>query len=230
MKLDDIIPWGRTLAEYRLMFSLSDADLAKTILGCGDGPASFNAEMTALGHSVLSVDPVYAFSAESIRQRVQATYDTVISQVRQNADRYVWQQFPNPDVLGAARLAAMEQFLADYEPGLATDRYLAKSLPDLELVDQQFELCVCSHLLFLYSAQLSQEFHLDSISELLRVAAEVRIFPLLQLDCQPSAYLEPVMQMLEQSGYDATIQPVAYEFQKGGNQMLQICHRSKSQP
>jgi hypothetical protein len=230
MKLDDIIPWGRTLAEYRLMFSLSDADLAKTILGCGDGPASFNAEMTALGHSVLSVDPVYAFSAESIRQRVQATYDTVISQVRQNADRYVWQQFPNPDVLGAARLAAMEQFLADYEPGLATGRYLAKSLPDLELVDQQFELCVCSHLLFLYSAQLSQEFHLDSISELLRVAAEVRIFPLLQLDCQPSAYLEPVMQMLEQSGYDATIQPVAYEFQKGGNQMLQICHRSKSQP
>jgi hypothetical protein len=225
MQLDDIIPWGRTLEEYRLMFSLSDADLAKTILGCGDGPASFNAEMTALGHSVLSVDPVYAFSAESIRQRVQATYDTVISQVRQNADRYVWQNFPNPDVLGTARLAAMEQFLADYEPGLAAGRYLAKSLPDLELVDQQFELCICSHLLFLYSAQLSLQFHLDSITELLQLATEVRIFPLLQLDCQPSADLEPVMQMLEKSGYDATIQPVAYEFQKGGNQMLQIRHR-----
>jgi hypothetical protein len=230
MKLDDIIPWGRTLTEYRLMFSLSDADLAKTILGCGDGPASFNAEMTALGHSVLSVDPVYAFSAESIRQRVQATYDTVISQVRQNADRYVWQNFPNPDVLGAARLAAMEQFLADYEPGLASGRYLAQSLPDLELADQQFDLCVCSHLLFLYSAQLSLQFHLDSMTELLQLATEVRIFPLLQLDCQPSAYLEPVMQMLEQSGYDAKIQPVAYEFQKGGNQMLQIRHRSKPQP
>jgi hypothetical protein len=108
---------------------------------------------------------------------------------------------------------------------LAAGRYLAKSLPDLELVDQQFELCVCSHLLFLYSAQLSLQFHLDSITELLQLATEVRIFPLLQLDCQPSADLEPVMQMLEKSGYDATIQPVAYEFQKGGNQMLQIRHR-----
>jgi hypothetical protein len=82
--------------------------------------------------------------------------------------------------------------------------------------------CVCSHLLFLYSAQLSLEFHLDAIAEFLRVASEVRIFPLLQLDCQPSAYLEPVMQMLEQSGYDAKIQSVDYEFQKGGHQMLQI--------
>jgi hypothetical protein len=235
MKLDDIIPWGRTLAEYRLMFSLSDADLAKTILGCGDGPASFNAEMTALGHSVVSVDPVYAFSAESIRQRVQATYDTVISQVRQNADRYVWQNFPNPDVLGAARLAAMEQFLADYEPGLAVGRYLAKSLPDLELADSRqstagnrsFDLCVCSHLLFLYSAQLSLTFHLDAILELLRVAEEVRIFPLLQLDCQPSTHLEPALQMLEQLGFEANIQSVAYEFQKGGNQMLQIRNRSE---
>jgi hypothetical protein len=227
MQLDDIIPWGRTLTEYQLMFSLTDTDLAKTILGGGDGPASFNAEMTALGHSVVSVDPIYAFSAEFIRQRVQATYDTVIAQVRQNADRYVWQNFPNPDVLGAARLAAMEQFLADYELGLAAGRYLAKSLPALEFADRQFDLCVCSHLLFLYSAQLSLEFHLDSMRELLRVATEVRIFPLLQRDCQPSAYLEPVMQMLEQSGYDANIQPVTYEFQKGGNQMLQIRHRSQ---
>jgi hypothetical protein len=238
MQLDDIIPWGRTLTEYQLMFSLTDADLAKTILGCGDGPASFNAEMTALGHSVVSVDPIYAYSAASIQQRVQATYDTVITQVRQNADRYVWQTFPNPDVLGAARLAAMEQFLADYEPGLAAGRYLATSLPALEFADglrpakghRQFELCVCSHLLFLYSAQLSLQFHLDSIRELLRVATEVRIFPLLQLDCQPSAYLEPVMQMLDQSGYEATIQPVAYEFQKGGNQMLRIRNRSKTNP
>jgi hypothetical protein len=46
MNLSEIIPWGRTLAEYKLMFTLSDADLNSRILGCGDGPASFNAEMT----------------------------------------------------------------------------------------------------------------------------------------------------------------------------------------
>lgn len=45
--IDRVIPWGRTLAEYRAMFDLSESDLCGRILGCGDGPASFNAEMTA---------------------------------------------------------------------------------------------------------------------------------------------------------------------------------------
>jgi hypothetical protein len=49
MKLDEIVPWGRSLAEYQLMFSLTEADLSRDILGCGDGPASFNAEMTDRG-------------------------------------------------------------------------------------------------------------------------------------------------------------------------------------
>ena len=46
MKLNEVVPWGRTLQEYKLMFNLSEIDLNKKILGCGDGPASFNAEMT----------------------------------------------------------------------------------------------------------------------------------------------------------------------------------------
>jgi hypothetical protein len=64
MKLEEVVPWGRTLEEYQSMFSLLETDLSAKILGCGDGPASFNAEMTELGHSVVSIDPVYQFSAE----------------------------------------------------------------------------------------------------------------------------------------------------------------------
>ena len=41
--LDRIVPWGRTFDEYRAMFALSTTDLEGRILGCGDGPASFNA-------------------------------------------------------------------------------------------------------------------------------------------------------------------------------------------
>jgi hypothetical protein len=72
MKLEEVVPWGRNLAEYRSMFSLSATDLNAKILGCGDGPASFNAEMTELGHSVVSIDPIYQFSTEQIEQRVRA--------------------------------------------------------------------------------------------------------------------------------------------------------------
>lgn len=46
MKLNEVVPWGRNLEEYKLMFNLSEADLNAKILGCADGPASFNAEMT----------------------------------------------------------------------------------------------------------------------------------------------------------------------------------------
>ncbi|MFN9173477.1 MAG: SAM-dependent methyltransferase, partial [Synechocystis sp.] len=75
MKLEKVVPWGRTLEEYKSMFSLSETDLTAKILGCGDGPASFNAEMIELGHHVVSIDPIYQFSAEQIEQRVRATYE-----------------------------------------------------------------------------------------------------------------------------------------------------------
>ena len=222
MQLKEIVPWGRTLAEYKLMFDLSDLDLNQKILGCGDGPASFNAEMTELGHSVVSIDPVYQFSTQQIEQRVRETYETIISQVRQNSGRYIWNYFDNPDELGRARLAAMEKFLGDYEVGKIAGRYLDRSLPSLDLLEDKFDLCVCSHLLFLYSEQLSLAFHIASIYELLKISTEVRIFPLLALDCQPSPYLETVVQELTSNGFHVQIQSVKYEFQKGGDRMLKI--------
>lgn len=222
MKLEAVVPWGRTLEEYKSMFSLSETDLNAKILGCGDGPASFNAEMTKLGHSVASIDPIYQFSAEQIEQRVRATYESIIAQVKQNPNNYIWKNFQDADALGKARLKAMEKFLLDYEPGKFAGRYLFQSLPTLKFADNQFDLCVCSHLLFLYSEQLSLDFHIDSIHELLRIAPEVRIFPLIKLDGAPSSYLELVLEDLSNKGCSVKIQSVDYEFQKGGNQMLKI--------
>lgn len=45
-KLDSVVPWGRNLQEYLLMFQLDDKDRTKKIAGFGDGPASFNYEAT----------------------------------------------------------------------------------------------------------------------------------------------------------------------------------------
>jgi SAM-dependent methyltransferase len=222
MKLEEVVPWGRTLAEYQLMFDLSETDLNSKILGCGDGPASFNAEMTEIGHSVVSIDPIYQFSAAQIEQRVRATYEPVISQVKQNSSDYIWNNFRDADELGKARLKAMEYFLLDYEVGKVAGRYLYQSLPSLEFADRQFDLCVCSHLLFLYSEQLSLDFHIASIHELLRIVPEVRIFPLIKLDGEPSPYLELVMEELSTQGYNVQMKSVAYEFKKGANKMLSL--------
>ncbi len=222
MTLDQVVPWGRSLKEYRQMFMLSDEEMASRILGVGDGPASFNSEMKALGHTVVSIDPIYTFSREQIEQRIDKTYDAIISQVKQKPDDFVWDFFASPEHLGCYRLERMQMFLQDFDMGKVQGRYLPLSLPKLYFDDQQFDLAVCSHLLFLYSDQLSLDFHRQSITELCRVSREVRIFPLLALDCRTSPYISPIQSYFQDVGYPVDICPVPYEFQKGGNEMMRI--------
>lgn len=220
--LDQVVPWGRSLDEYVHMFALTEADLSGRILGCGDGPASFNREMTEQGCSVISVDPVYQFSAAEIEARVRDSYQLVVDPLYDSLDHYVWERFADPHALGQHRLATMERFLADYESGRSEGRYMEQSVPNLTFADGSFDLALCSHFLFLYSAQLSYEFHLDAITELCRVASELRIFPLLDLTCQRSSYVERFQNDLPEKGYSVDILTVPYEFQRGGNQMMRI--------
>ena len=223
-KLASIIPWGRSIQEYIGMFSLTPQELNLAILDCAGGPASFNAQMTRQGHNVISCDPIYQFSADEIAGRIQDTYQLVIDGVKANVDNYVWQNIESPEQMGKIRMEAMNQFLADFPIGLQQRRYVTDELPKLSFSDRQFDLALCSHLLFTYSDHLSAEFHIDSIKELCRVAKEVRIFPLLNLSGETSNILAPVIENLQQQGYTAAIKPVDYEFQKGGNQLLSVVH------
>jgi SAM-dependent methyltransferase len=225
MKLADVIPWGRSLDEYRAMFDLSPVDLSSRILGCGDGPASFNAEATALGHRVVSCDPIYAFTGAQIEGRVHECYPAMIAQVKAKPDNFRWKLFRDADHLVAYRLAAMRRFLADYEAGQAAGRYVTAALPRLPFADAVFDLALCSHFLFLYSAHFDRDFHRQAIEELLRVAREVRIFPVLDLDCTRSAHLAPICEHFRGAGHQVAVVAVPYEFQRGGNEMLRIRRR-----
>lgn len=225
LQLEAIIPWGRTRHEYELMFNLDAADLGKKILGCGDGPASFNAEMTHAGMAVTSCDPIYSFSGADIAAQFHANAATITDQVRASLDTWNWDYHDSPEGLLANRQMALRSFLADYDAGKAAGRYTVAALPQLPFADAEFELALCSHLLFLYSNQLSEEFHHRSLHELCRVAGEVRVFPLLTLAHQRSPHLQPVLQRLGEAGLDAQVVRVGYEFQKGGNEMLRIRRR-----
>ena len=222
MHLGQIVPFGRSRREYELMFNLTEADCQGRILGCGDGPASFNAEMTLAGYSVISIDPIYQFSGAEIKQRFLETVDNIIAQVKATPQNWVWSYHRDPEDLRRNRTEALTKFLADYEPGLAAGRYRLAALPELPFADREFDLALCSHLLFLYSDLLSAEFHQRSILELCRVATEVRIFPLLTLSLQMSPHLEPVREMLAVHGIQSEITTTSYELQKGGNQMMRL--------
>jgi hypothetical protein len=222
IQLNEVIPWGRSFDEYRRMFALSDVDLAGRILGCGDGPASFNAEATTKGYTIVSCDPLYGFTPAEIERRIKDCYEDVISQVRKNPHGFMWDYFRDPDQLGDCRLATMRRFLADFEASKGEGRYVTASLPYLPSQDGQFDLALVSHLLFLYSMQLDFGFHRAAIEELLRVAKRVRIFPLLALDGKLSPHVEPIRAYLSGRGWRVEIITVSYEFQRGGNQMLDI--------
>ncbi len=222
MELNGVVPFGRSLAEYALMFNLTPQDLKGQILGVGDGPASFNAEATHQGIHVTSIDPIYRFSGADILQRFNAVVDNIIVQVKATPNDWVWTYHKSPEDLRHNREQAIQTFLADYDQGKQDDRYQVQELPNLKFADQVFNLALCSHFLFLYSDHYDLAFHQKSIREMLRVSHEVRIFPLLTLMLKRSPYIEAIVQSFEAEGYQASITPTSYEFQSGGNEMLVI--------
>lgn len=229
MPLTEVKPWGRSLTEYRNMFALSESDLAKRILDCGGGPAAFNAELTQRGGSVISCDPIYEHSAEAIEARIRETVPIMIQHVNADRDGYAWTAFDSPEQMIDARLAAMQRFLADFPEGLQQCRYRPLALPKLPF-DREFDLALCFHLLFTYSEQFPLEFHLAAVRELARVAAEARIFPLLDNSGDPSPHIAPLIEQLTREGYSLVRQRVGYEFQRGGDHMLVVSSPEASDP
>lgn len=73
-----------------MMFGLDDSDMSKKIAGFGDGPVCFNHEMTNADGHVVSFDPMYQFSKEEIEERIEEVRITVMQQMKENMDNYVW--------------------------------------------------------------------------------------------------------------------------------------------
>ena len=222
MELEKVVPIGRSLDEYIKMFNLSKKDLQKSIIGVADGPASFNAEATFFGSKVISVDPIYEFSGEEIEKRFNEVIDNIISQVKDSPNDWVWSYHENPDKLCDKRKESFKKFIADYDKGRREKRYQIGKLPKLNYHDNEFDLALCSHFLFLYSDFYDYQFVDISIKEMLRISKEVRIFPLLSLNSEPSEYIGKIFQDFTDTGQNFAMVQVEYELQKGGNKMLQI--------
>jgi len=220
-QLKNVVPWGRSLEEYRKMFSLTESDLNNKIISFGDGPASFNSEMTKLDKTVVSLDPIYQFTKAEIKQRIDETKKTIIEQIRSNKENFVWGNIKNVEQLEQIRMEAMSAFIDDFEKGKEQQRYIYHELPNPTKYDSmKFDLGLSSHFLILYS-QLGLDFHIESINEMLRICKEIRIFPILNLNSEKSEVLDSIIEHFK-TDYEVNIISVAYEFQKNGNQMLQI--------
>ena len=220
-EIDKVYPWGRSLAEYKDMFLLSDEDLSLNILGCADGPASFNAELTRLGGSVISCDPIYQFSAKAIRDRVKHAADKISAELPTCKDDFNWDyKFHSPKMLTEHRLQTMEVFLEDFSDPKSHDRYITAELPALPFHDKQFDLGLVSNFLFLYDSILDYDFHLKAVLELLRVCEEVRVFPLTSTLGGESGYLDRLLDELALGSVDVCKMKTRYLFIKEAGEVL----------
>src|SRR5690606_586144 len=70
MRLNEVVPWGHNLPEYKAMFNLDNADIRKSLVGFADGTSSANSELAKQGGSMVSIDPIYQFSNHDINRRL----------------------------------------------------------------------------------------------------------------------------------------------------------------
>lgn len=219
-QLNSVVPWGRNMEEYQAMFQLDD-DVNKKIASFGDGPASFNYEASQRGYSVTSFDPIYQFSKSDLRRRIEEVRTIVMEQMKENMDNYVWKNIKNLDELENTRMSAMKLFLEDYEKGKKEKRYIYHELPaKIPFDEDTFDIGLSSHFLLMYT-MLGYDFHIQSITEMLRVCREVRIFPVVDLDSLKTNLIEEVIEYFREN-YFVEIRKTKYEFQKGDNKMLII--------
>ena len=220
-ELSKVVPWGRTLEEYKTMFNLNNEDLKKTIASFGDGPASFNSEMTKLNNNVTSLDPIYQFTKQQLMNKILETKDIVIKQAKENKDNFNWTTIKDLDELERIRMGAMYVFLEDLESGKEENRYIPHELPNkTKFLDKHFDIGLSSHFLLLYP-DLGLDFHIKAIDEMLRICKEVRIFPILDLDAKESRLLQPIIDNYNKQ-FKVEIKQTKYMFQKDGDKMLII--------
>lgn len=220
-KLDSVVPWGRNLNEYRSMFLLDESDMLKKIAGFGDGPASFNCEATRQGFHVASFDPIYRFSKNELKKRIDEVRITVMNQMKENKHNYLWENIKSLEELESLRMSAMRLFLSDYEKGKAEKRYICHELPErLPYKDKAFDIGLSSHFLLMYT-DLGYDFHIKAIKEMLRVCKEIRIFPIVDLDANKTDLISDVIAYFNKHN-NTEIKKTHYEFQKGGNKLLII--------
>lgn len=212
---------GRTFAEYRRLFDLEPHDLAGTrVLDCPGGPSSFTAVASTLGADATAVDTQYGPAVDALESTCETAIADVADQLREKRDLFVFDYYGDIETRIRYLRAAAARFLADYAryPG----RYVPAVLPELPFETGAFDLALSANFLFLYDDRLDPAFHVAALRELVRVAAEVRVFPLASLDTTRSEVVAETVEALRADGYDVGLRAVPYEFQRGATEMLVV--------
>jgi hypothetical protein len=224
LNLKNIVLIGRTFEEYYKMFDLDNLLKDEQILDVASGVSSFCAEANAKGYDVTASDRIYTSDPLEIQQKCRQDLDMVLKQLPEIVDLYVWNFFKDIQALKAQREKAYKLFIEDFK-NHGTKRYMPVKYPSTDFIDDQFNISLVSHLLFLYEDHINYDLHKKIILELLRITSkEIRIFPVVNLKGEKSSLVDTLMHDKDFERLQISVKKVDYEFMKNGNEMMAITH------
>ena len=149
------------------MFSLSVKELkGKKILDCPAGACSFTALGNKAGLDVTACDIAYYHSIDDLENKGLQDIDHAMEQMERAKNNYVWDYFKDIEALRKNRLNALKDCANDM--GKSSDRYVSVTLPSLPFKDEEFDVLLLAHFLFMYADRLDYQFHISTLNELLR--------------------------------------------------------------
>ncbi len=222
LDLERIVFIGRTFEEYLDMFSLSEETMkGKRILDCPAGACSFTAVGNKSGFDITACDIAYYYSSDDLKNKGLRDLEHTMENMEKARGNFKWDYFKNVEGLKKHRFSAFKNCTDDMAK--SNDRYIPAVLPALPFLDDEFDICLSAHFLFMYDDRLDYEFHLKTIKELLRVSKEeIRIFPLVNLEGKRYEHLDELIRYFEDKGNTVEEIKVPYEFQAKANSMLRI--------
>ena len=204
------------------MFSLSKNELqGKKILDCPAGACSFTAIGNQSGFEVTACDIAYTHLGKDLKNKGLQDIEHTMEHMQTAKENYKWDYFGDVAGLKKQRLNALQDCTDDMEK--FNERYIPVTLPSLPFANEEFDLLLSAHFLFMYADRLDFEFHLQTLNELLRVTKEeVRIFPLVDLEGKRYEHLDQIISYLLSNGCTVEEVTLPYEFQINANSMLKI--------
>jgi hypothetical protein len=220
MDTNHISVWGRTLDEYIKMFNLDNLTESTKILSIADGPSTFNLQLRQMGINVTSVDPIYSLTIKELKDVFEKSFLFNKQLFTENPNSFNFKNEKEMKQLLAKRRSTFDSFIIDFEQH--RENYHYGKLPSLEFQDNNFDLCVCSNLLFIFDHIFNLDFHIKSIKEMLRLSAEVRIFPLYNIHGEQSECVSGVTRFLTDNSINWEIIQNDYNVYINGNRFLKI--------
>lgn len=220
--MSNLVLWGHHLDEYQEMFDISTNELKGRFLEYASGPSAFNLEITPYARQCISADPLFCLDEPTLKSKVKLIFANMVEQVTEAQDQFNFTQSQGLQGLIKKRQQGMDEFFNDYHLGKEENRYFPLQQVELPFKDFHFDLAISSHYFFGQIDNLDLDLHIQVIKELARVAKEVRIFPLIDKNGNPSSLLGPFLLAMQQEKYGAEVRSVPYSLEPQGNAMLRI--------